>query len=1637
MRYEDAPLWLKAADTHNVAAHGESMFSNTFEWVGEKITNAPKAAVTASMSAAASFVNTGIAFANLFRPEEAQAAYADVGDWAAALDSDLGRYYEENKGFVDTVGFIGGSFIPGLGGVKLLGAGQKMLTAASAGQVGTNMSRATGLLVPRGQIQVQRHAAELAARNETWKVWQGGALKSIRDGAHQGILEGIAFEGMVMVTMNQAPMFDDMTTGDMIKNMGIGIALGGGLGLAVGAAHSYFGVNALLRNADARRLALSEKATPLRDAPNLDSLSEGEKTLGFRPTPEADTITAAAYDRQQVAREVTPEDVLAMKLAAKETGYSISPEAIAAEVKFLNTQRERNLSKINNDIRRGIRGLEKSPAAKKDLSFGNMVADVFQGLEDQGMYNAFSRMRQYVRPAEESVYDKAVKQYAKEAKISREAAATALGPDTSKYIRLHSGRFGDVLEELPANSLRLADQMVPGEIASAVKKAGFTHKKSVPVIGKTKTGKLADLSQATINKAEARWIWARGLKETAKIATAIDAHDLPLLKVAIDRGVGEVLVKLPNGELVSYKSSAELVERYKRSQMELLNEMTEAGANPYQIEIVTDLRADYVQGAPRKSPSDPTNFSAQESYASEINEFLGSTLSPAELHNYPRFMKASYAQEIADGEGNVLRGMQAIKYAQHVYQEAADRAVAAVLPAGSDALIPYTEESLRRMWRGGSGQSFIGNAGGQYGSFEAITSANATVVAKLEREFIGDLKGRLEGASQLLLSDSTTAIRFSTINEIISGQVEKFVLSADGTNLIPRKLRDWEQAIEAGENVPAPKLHPGTPDSIPLEDDNIRRVVRDHIAATAKRDSGFNTIYAAQGNESLRYSDTFYPVRQDPRQFKHVAFVVDPTISGVGHKRMVLARNSDELEQQLSLVPKEYKVVRTTDSKDFHDAVGDWNYDKSLHENYLDTDLTSRGVRSNFFPMTDPQLIADTFMQHHIRQETSLFKESIKTKFAPAIQEMERRGALYAGTHESATDHISKLEVSSRKNPYMAQVKSLLNQSRVEDIPQWWLTTQQSVDRAISSVWNRATDVFRESKLTTQDKIDQANAIFEEAGFKTAYWGAAEQILANTRLPTGVVSNFLRTSNAFLANTVLRWDPFNALNNILGNQVMMVPEMQKLIQGIRQGSAEGAGDLAKLADIVVPGSEGASILAPQKLIAKAYKDLYGEGNEAVWRELRDHGIIPDLMDQHRQGMDQLVLRGTETVKDMNSKTEKLKGTLKEWGNTLAKATGNEIAERVNRAASAMVMKNITDLAVREGILDQKEAWAYINMFVNRVNGTVRAAERPLMFQGPIGQAMGLFQSYQMNMMQQAFRHIGEGRGKTLALMAGMQTSIYGANTLPGFDLINHSLIGTAAGNPAHQDLHSLSYSIFGETGANWLMYGAPSNILNASLYTRGNTNPRVWHVVPNPTNPSEIPAISAYAQAIGSIRQATSAVAEGAPIWESFLSGVEHLGLSRPLAGLAASARAFSSPTLTAHTTQRSGNFLYENDLLSLTTLTRLAGAKPLDEARMQNMYFSSQAYDTYDREQRNKLGVAVRASIRSGGVPSNEAIADFAAAYAGKGGSQTGFNSYFMNQYRNATQSQADQLASRLTTPGGRRMQYLLGGSESLDELQ
>lgn len=1602
MNFDEAPSYLQAADAHNIASDNSSIFED----IGESLGNTPSFLAVSIASGLNSIWNSGVAVSNIFRSDEAQAEYADTRDLVSSYDDDLGKYYDENRSAADLAGFVATSLVPGLAAVKGLKAGQAAMRAAATGEVGSNFRLATNLLAPTMETYVKREGADLAAKSASFSFLHANSLKALGAGVQQGILESVAFETAVAATMFKSPILDDMDVGDMVKNIAFGTLIGGGIGAIGGAAGTYFGVKRLVQAADARQVGVTTST---------------QLTSSARETFTSDKIVAAAADRQLLAKEITEADVLAKKAAQGETGESILPGAVAAEAAKLERLRIDNIRKLDNSIRTDIRTLAK------DDTLGNDFADVISKLGAKGTQDTFQNMKTLTRAAEASSVETRIAKMVKEglAKTKLQAAKQIMD-EGFMNIRMHSGSIGETV----AKSIgvpRLADKLKPEAIKTLASRAKSSTKDMVDF----RVVKNAD-------DVELRWYNARTVTLPIHPKAVIGSHDLPFIDKALRDKMEKITLQNKDGSKFELVGQDAIRNHLIEAKAEVIAAQTQLKHTTNFQELAADVRRDFIEGA--SSVPDDVAIFAQQSYARELSEFLGKEVSPADLHLKPRFAKATYdTTTVQDDAGMILDGLNLLKYREKVATQAVDTVFAKFAGPVGEAFPKISEDLLRKANRTGTGAGTFTNAGASYGSLEETTSYIGSLTSELTRTRINAMTEELNPSMYKLIDNPQDAVRFSGINEIISNTPEKFVLNDAGNMLIPQKVRDYQRALEAGEDVAPPQLFRGTPEEIDLatESGALLDAVRSHIAVTGTRNQNWKELNAVHGNEDRKALDVFRPVRPNPADHRYVAFVKDETLVGVGHTKMLFASSSKELEDQISKVPAQYKIYTKGESEEFYRAKGEYEYDKTLHENYLDHDLTSRGISSRFFPQTDAQKIVNDLLREHTAGENALTKQMVLAKYEKEVLELRRLGEQFTNTSSSRTgkDTIVDSLTSGDKNPYTAQIKSMLNITKVEEVP--LLTTlNQTLDRYASRAWNKAEEVFgRQAGKVTQEKVDEINDIFEELGIKSAYYDSAINVMANASVPRGALTSFVRKANAFLTTTVLRLDPFNALNNLLGNTVLFSAELKSLTGAIGKGSVEGAGDLAKLMQIGIPGVEGQLIKSPSKLIANSLARLHGEGKDALIEQYKLRGLMPDLSDQYYKSLDAMTLRGTENLQDLNKMSAKLDQAWEAFGKAGEKFTGNRWTEQFNRLVAADVMKQITEVGVKHGIIDEKMAWAYVNTFSNRVNGVIRAAERPLAFQGPIGQAIGLFQSYQFNLMQQMFRYVGEGKGKTVAMAMGLQGSIYGASSLPAFNLINSSLIGGASGNPEHKDLFSATQVLFGQKGADWVMFGAPSNILRASLFTRGDTNPRTWSIVPNPTNPGDIPFISAFGKVFSSTSDALKQASGGAPIWNSFLNGIEHMGLSRPLAGLAQTARAFTNEDGKVLSTQANGTILGSNDLMSWATLTRIAGAKPIDEAITSNAYFRVQGYMVKDREKREKLGTEVKLNLQGGGAVDPEQIGQFAQKYVELGGKQTGFNSWFMEQYKNTDRSRAEALARGLNSPYARYMQDIMGGRDSLGQ--
>jgi len=1017
---------------------------------------------------------------------------------------------------------------------------------------------------------------------------------------------------------------------------------------------------------------------------------------------------------------------------------------------------------------------------------------------------------------------------------------------------------------------------------------------------------------------------------------------------------------------------------------------------------------------------------------------MGQEVDPHHLPTYAKVITESARMRNVDG--NLLEGMSIVAEKQKIYQQAADK-----IAAGSLREILPDAAGMRGKAVGTTtGPGFVSFEGGNYGSWSSFFSyvgQRSHNIMKNARQATAEI---FNPTLQKMAVQTEDAIEFSVLNERLRGLPNNYFLADDGASLVFGKAPLADDFIDEAAYMKALKKYEtrieeaaqeGIPTQIPIKSPLVQKLIADHIDLNNGRRMTLQKIHANNGYPDRFNEGVFYPIPRNPRDTPFFAFVIDDSVSGRGHSKMIYAKDAETLElmrneimSDATLRERGLKVLTKAESEEYYKSIGQFEFERTLSDNYINTALARKGKSESFVPVTDPKKIVTDFLEWHHSRDNNLIRSIVEHKYSQEFASLRAAADPALAASKSRFGYVSPLAFAeaSVDNPAANLMKMALDISKVDEYP-LWTPLNKFLDGAFSKLTDNVGRMF--SKATSADGLEDVYKALREAGYKDVI-SADALAAANQTVPRGMLTSLVNKGNSILATFALRSDPFNALNNAVGSSVLLGAETKAVIRAIESGSAEAAGELAAIAKIKVPGTDSLQLSAT-KLIANRIAKFHTDEVGKKW--FKQHGFISSITDQYDQTLDHI---GIALARGESAYMQKAFEGAKKLGDQAEKFTANKLAEEMNRYVAAGVMKDITDIAVKHGVMSKDTALTYINTFVNRTQGNYLASQRPIIFQGPLGQSMGLFQTYQFNMLQQIFRHIGDGNAKNVLTMMGLQGGVYGMNGLPAFNAINTHIIGQAGGNTEHKTMYDAIFSGAGKEAGEWLLYGGLSNglglfhpDLKTNIYSRGDINPR--HVTLVPVDPSKVPIYQATERFLSNMKEGYSKVAVGGDVWSTMLRGIEQNGISRPLAGIAQILEGAGRDDKKVISTNQQGNMLMAHDLFSLSSLMRVAGAKPLDEAVVNDTMFRVNTYRTADAAKRKVLGEAVKQSILGGNLPDEEQINQFAHSYVRTGGKQSEFAAWMANQSKNATVSQAEQLRRKVGNPYSSSLQLIMKDGE------
>lgn len=882
---------------------------------------------------------------------------------------------------------------------------------------------------------------------------------------------------------------------------------------------------------------------------------------------------------------------------------------------------------------------------------------------------------------------------------------------------------------------------------------------------------------------------------------------------------------------------------------------------------------------------------------------------------------------------------------------------------------------------------------------------------------------RESAAASAELGVLTTALRKSEHRYIFDTTTPGRIISEEAARLARAAQIDVDDALAqlAGSGR--------SPHSFTIQNQAVTDFLQTHTQINATRQGKFTTLYNAAGvTKAKNDAGVIYVPPINTVKYPYHAFVRTKEKIGVASDTsMIVAKSEEQLRELARQVSDDYDVLFKQDTDNYFKAKGEYEYQNTLNEAAVNSDLARRGVLADFFPETRLENIMTDYLEFHAKQEEKLVRHSVQTKNREFFSDLEFLSQQYRKVSESVTRGIGSQFRARVEDPFGDYIKTALNISKQQEFP-LLDSLNDFVDKVSLKAGEAIEKGFRDAKAGLLPYED-VNKIADSYGLGVPYKNMDTYLTANERVPMNVARVFFQKANAALATTTLRLDFFNSLVNIISTPIMLATEMSS-IRRMMADAPEAAGRFAEMTSVKVPG-QNLYVPSTLKLISKSVSNFFGDNKDALISRYKDIGAIKEVSKLYHEMLDDFSFRPAivpnKLVERVNAGIEKA-----------AKLAGNTFSEDFTRFVSADVMREMTEPLVAAGRMTVKEQNAYISTFVNRVQGNYVTSQRPIVFQGTTGAAVSLFQTYAFNVLQQLYRHLERGDKKTLAIFAGMQTSIFGMNGLPFFDAVNTHIIGSSiASNPEHKDVYSVLPAFNKELG-DWLLYGTASAFplfsgASPALYTRGDINPR--HITILPTNIVDVPAVSASIRLVGQITEFGKNVVGGADIGNAMLRALEHQGWNRPLAGFA--------QLMAGRTTTSTGSLIsaanefettamlasMQDRLVDFGGVSRLLGSRPMDEAVALQALYREKRYEAMDKARIERLGEVVKSKLYAGEAPSDEEYEEFMLRYARSGGRVETFNQAFMRWTRDANESVVNQMLEKNKNPFSQKLLQIMGG--------
>lgn len=322
--------------------------------------------------------------------------------------------------------------------------------------------------------------------------------------------------------------------------------------------------------------------------------------------------------------------------------------------------------------------------------------------------------------------------------------------------------------------------------------------------------------------------------------------------------------------------------------------------------------------------------------------------------------------------------------------------------------------------------------------------------------------------------------------------------------------------------------------------------------------------------------------------------------------------------------------------------------------------------------------------------------------------------------------------------------------------------------------------------------------------------------------------------------------------------------------------------------------------------------------------------------------------------------------------------------------------------------DEKNAFIFANNFMNDMIGNYNPRNKPGMFQGAIGLALGAYQTYMFNYFRRMYGYIERKDVRSVAAAYAAQAAVFGAKSVPGFDLFNKTMFDNYDGS---DNMATRLDRKFSPGVAELLEHGSLSSIPKIfggggiAFYARGSTD--VTQPPPTIADISRAPPL----QFMWNTAQIATRT-----IGNFFGAGGFSLQQQEEILANFATNRAFKSVMEQAANAKvdRRGGVVEYGTRDALNIAASVLGAQTTHMKQYQDGYMAQQNVELAQTALRAKLNDHTRAIIRGGEFDISD-LQDLASDYQRSGGNPAYFGQWLRNTMDTAVTPKAEKKLKEL----------------------